>query len=37
MSEGAPLDDIGEGFDRKHKAKCKRCQEFGAANADVEY
>lgn len=29
---GAPVDDIMEGFERKHRVKCKRCQEFGAAN-----
>jgi hypothetical protein len=32
---GAPTDDICEGFARKHRAKCKRCQEFGAANIEV--
>lgn len=34
---GAPTDDILEGFERKHRIKCKRCQEYGAANVDVEY
>jgi hypothetical protein len=33
---GAPTDDIMEGFSRKHRKECKRCQEFGAANVDVE-
>ncbi len=32
---GAPTDDIMEGFERKHRVKCKRCQEFGAANIEV--
>jgi hypothetical protein len=32
---GAPTDDIMEGFERRHRAKCKRCQEYGAANIDV--
>jgi hypothetical protein len=32
---GAPVDDIVEGFGRKHRVTCKRCQEFGAANIEV--
>lgn len=24
-----------EAFERKHRAKCERCQEYGAANIDV--
>jgi hypothetical protein len=32
---GAPTDDICEGFERKHRARCKRCQEYGAANIEV--
>jgi hypothetical protein len=35
MSVGAPLDEIVEGFERSHRVKCKRCQEFGAANIEV--
>ena len=31
----APTDDIQEAFERKHRSKCKRCQEFGAANINV--
>jgi hypothetical protein len=34
---GAPTDEIGEAFESKHRVKCKRCQEYGAANVDVEY
>jgi hypothetical protein len=34
---GAPVDEIMESFERKHRQKCKRCQEFGAANIQVEY
>ena len=34
---GAPVDDIEEGFARKHRTECRRCQEYGAANVDVEY
>jgi hypothetical protein len=37
IAYGAPVDDIGESFERRHRAKCKRCQEYGAANVDVEY
>jgi hypothetical protein len=32
---GAPTDDICEGFEKQHRAKCARCQEFGAANIEV--
>jgi hypothetical protein len=32
---GAPTGDILEDFERKHRAQCKRCQEYGAANIDV--
>lgn len=32
---GAPTDDICEGFERSHRSKCKRCQEFGAANIEI--
>ena len=32
---GAPTDDICEGFERRHRLKCERCREFGAANIEV--
>lgn len=32
---GAPTDDIVQGFESKHRAKCERCQAYGAANIDV--
>jgi hypothetical protein len=32
---GAPVDDIMESFEKRHRVKCKRCQEFGAANIEV--
>jgi hypothetical protein len=32
---GAPTDDIVEGFEHRHRADCKRCQSFGAANIEV--
>jgi hypothetical protein len=32
---GAPVDDIVEGFERRHRRTCARCQEFGAANIEV--
>jgi len=35
MAMGAPVDDICEGFERKHRVKCARCQAFGAANIEV--
>jgi hypothetical protein len=27
--------EILEDFERRHRANCKRCQEYGAANVDV--
>ncbi len=33
---GAPVDEILEGFEARHRKDCKRCQEFGAANIEVE-
>ena len=32
---GAPTDDICEGFERKHRSRCPRCQEYGAANIEI--
>ena len=32
---GAPMDEIYESFERAHRGKCHRCQEFGAANIEV--
>lgn len=32
---GAPVDDICESFERKHRAKCAHCREFGCANVEV--
>jgi hypothetical protein len=32
---GAPVDEILEDFERRHRLKCKRCQEYGAANIEV--
>ncbi len=32
---GAPVDEIMEAFERKHRKECKRCQEYGAANIEV--
>jgi hypothetical protein len=34
---GAPVDEIMEAYERNHRKTCKRCQEYGAANIDVEY
>jgi hypothetical protein len=33
---GAPTDDIVEGFERRHRVTCKRCQAYGAANIEVD-
>jgi hypothetical protein len=35
MSKYAPMDDINEAFEAKHRKNCKRCQEYGAANVDI--
>jgi hypothetical protein len=32
---GAPTDDITDGFERKHRPTCLRCQHYGAANIEV--
>lgn len=40
MSGMVPSDVLGElmeDYERKHRAKCKRCKEYGAANVDVDY
>jgi hypothetical protein len=37
ISRIAPMDEINEAFERNHLGSCKRCQEYGAANIDVEY
>lgn len=31
------LDDVYEGWERKHRIKCERCQEYGAANIEAIY
>jgi len=32
---GAPVDELGEDFERRHMAKCRRCQLYGAENVDI--
>lgn len=32
---GAPVDDIMEGFERRHRLTCEHCRAFGAANIEV--
>jgi hypothetical protein len=32
---GAPTGDIVEDFERRHRAKCARCQQYGAANIEA--
>lgn len=29
------MDDLLEDFERSHRSRCKRCQEYGAANIEV--
>ena len=32
---GAPVDEIMEDFERKHRQTCERCREYGLANIEV--
>lgn len=32
---GAPVDEIMEGFARKHRMICPRCRAYGVANIEV--
>ena len=32
---GAPVDEIMDDFEKRHRSKCKHCQEYGAANIEV--
>lgn len=34
---GAPVDELGEAFEKRHRSQCKRCQLYGAENVDVAY
>ncbi len=34
-ASGAPVDEIMEGFERRHRLNCERCQRYGAANIEV--
>jgi hypothetical protein len=33
---GAPVDDIMEDFQRRHRLKCKHCLEYGLANIEIQ-
>ena len=35
LAMGAPTAEIMEGFEKKHRATCKRCLAYGAANIEV--
>lgn len=37
MSKGAPLDEISEAWERKHRINCVRCKLYSVENIDVEY
>lgn len=30
------MGEINENLERRHRARCERCQEYGAANIEVE-
>ncbi len=36
-SESGCGSEIQEAWESKHRVKCGRCQEYGAANVDVDY
>jgi hypothetical protein len=36
MAMGAPVDDITEEFERRHRRQCKRCQEYGVRQRVTE-
>jgi len=36
MAMGAPVDDITEEFERRHRKQCKRCQEYGVRHRVTE-
>lgn len=33
---GAPVDDIMEDFGRRHRNRCQRCRDYGAANVEAD-
>lgn len=35
VSIGAPLEEIVEDFEQKHRARCRRCLEYGMANMEA--
>jgi len=37
MRESGCFGEFYEDFAKSHRVKCLRCQEYGAANVDVEY
>lgn len=40
MTDSVPGDVIGDitsDWERKHRASCQRCQEFGVANIEIRY
>ena len=36
MAMGAPVEDITEEFERRHRKQCKRCQEYGVRHRMAE-
>jgi hypothetical protein len=36
MAMGAPVDDITEEFERRHRRQCKQCQEYGVRQRVTE-
>jgi hypothetical protein len=36
MAMGAPVEDITEEFERRHRKQCRRCQEYGVRQRVTE-
>jgi hypothetical protein len=36
MAMGAPVEDITEEFERRHRKQCERCQEYGVRQRVTE-
>ena len=33
---GAPVDEILEHWEKKHRSECTRCREYGTANIEIQ-
>jgi hypothetical protein len=37
MTQAYGANDVDELLEKKHRAKCRRCQEYGLANVEANY